>query len=55
MRRYNAEALCWPGSYPNGCFENSTATGEAVVGLDLHRDYEVSWTFFFPLVHRYTR
>ena len=26
---YNSQALCWPGSYPNGCFENTTANGEA--------------------------
>ena len=22
--RHYTEALCWPGSYTNGCFENST-------------------------------
>ena len=34
---WNHESLCWAGGIPNGCFENSTASGDPVTGLDLHR------------------
>eukprot|EP00045_Choanoeca_perplexa_P008969 m.84708 g.84708 ORF g.84708 m.84708 type:complete len:227 (+) comp14696_c0_seq7:196-876(+) len=37
---WNHESLCWPGSFKNGCFENTTSDGEAVTGVDLHRNRE---------------
>ena len=33
---WNHQSLCWAGKVENGCFENTTGTGEAVTGLDLH-------------------
>jgi arylsulfatase A-like enzyme len=33
---YNKQSLCWAGQFVNGCFENTTASGEAVTGLDFH-------------------
>ena len=38
---YNHESLCWPGSVVNGCFENTTSDGEAVTGLDFHKNKDV--------------
>ena len=37
---WNHESLCWAGGVVNGCFENSTGTGEPVTGLDLHRNFD---------------
>eukprot|EP00051_Salpingoeca_urceolata_P027772 m.483220 g.483220 ORF g.483220 m.483220 type:complete len:516 (-) comp22829_c0_seq1:60-1607(-) len=38
---YNHYSLCWPAGVPNGCFENTTKHGDAVTGLDLHRNDDV--------------
>lgn len=37
---WNKESLCWAGQFTNGCFENTTATGEPVTGIDFHRNRE---------------
>ena len=39
---FNHQSLCWSGKVPNGCFENTTATGEPVTGLDLHNGTSVA-------------
>ena len=38
---WNKQSLCWAGQFENGCFENTTKTGEAVTGLDFHRGKDV--------------
>ena len=39
---FNHQSLCWAGKVLNGCFENTTASGAPVTGLDLHNGTKVA-------------
>ena len=44
---WNHESLCWAGAVENGCFENTTRTGDPVTGLDLHDGQKCVFFFIF--------
>jgi arylsulfatase A-like enzyme len=53
---FNKQSLCWPGNFnkQNGCFENTTSTGEPVTGIDFHRNREPIMNSTGYSTHEYT-